>query len=94
MIITDRRGFMKVTAGAAVALSEVGRGVSFWGELPANKKLGCIQNNDVNNILYGCSGASITPDEYREAVGHLLDGKPRVLVSGGGVVGDLAEGRS
>ena len=44
-----------------------------------NKRLGTIQNNDVNNILHAGSGKDMTPDEYRIAVGHLLDGGPDVL---------------
>lgn len=44
-----------------------------------NKTLGTIQNNDVNNILASSSGKGMTPDEYRTAVGHVLDGGPNVL---------------
>ena len=49
------------------------------------KTLGTIQNNDVNNILFSSSGKGMTPDEYRTAVGHLLDGRPNVLAQNVGV---------
>ena len=49
------------------------------------KNLGTIQNNDANNILLAGSGKDITPDEYRTAVGHLLDGKPGVLAQNVGM---------
>ena len=50
-----------------------------------NKRLGTIQNNDINNILLSSSGKDVTPEEYREAVGHLLDGKPSVLAQNVGM---------
>jgi hypothetical protein len=43
------------------------------GELPDNKHLGTVQNNDINNILHTSSGKDATPAEYRTAVEHLLD---------------------
>ncbi len=48
-------------------------------ELPGNRRLGSILNNDGNNILFASSGPEATPDEYREGVGHMLDAKPGVL---------------
>jgi inosose dehydratase len=54
-------------------------------DLPGNKKLGTIQNNDINNILCNSSGKDMTPDEYRTAVCHLLEGKPTVLAQNVGL---------
>ena len=50
-----------------------------------NKCLATVQNNDINNILCDSSGKDVTPEEYREAVGHLLDGKPSVLAQNVGM---------
>ena len=85
MEVTSRREFMKWTVGAIAALSGAEGGASAGDAFPGNRQLGCIQNNDINNILYNSSGADITPDEYREAVGHLLDGKPNVLAQNVGL---------
>ena len=44
------------------------------------KRLGSIQNNDINNILCQAeTPADMTPQAYRDAVAHLLEGKPCVL---------------
>ncbi len=43
------------------------------------RKLDTIQNNDSNNIIHQGSGQDMTPDEYRRAVHHLLDGEPSAL---------------
>jgi hypothetical protein len=44
-----------------------------------NKKLGTIQNNDVNCMLVSGSGKGLTPKEYGIVVGHLLDGGADVM---------------
>jgi len=43
------------------------------GQLPENRRLGTILNNDSNNILLASSGADIAAQEYRRAVDFLLD---------------------
>ncbi len=48
-------------------------------QLKPNRELGTIQNNDINNILHGGYEGDMRPQDYREAVGHLLEGKPSVL---------------
>ena len=50
-----------------------------------HRKLGTIQNNDVNNILHNGSGKDMTAEEYRTAVGHVLDGGPDVLAQNVGM---------
>ncbi len=50
-----------------------------------NRTLGTIHNNNVNNILAWSSGVGMTPAEYREAVDHLLDGKPGLLAQNVGI---------
>jgi hypothetical protein len=45
----------------------------------ANRRLGSILNNDMNNILCVLSGIHTTPEQYKKAVLHLLDTKPGVL---------------
>src|SRR3990172_11591499 len=50
-----------------------------------NKTFGVIQNNDINNILNASSGSEISAEEYREAINHLLDGKPGVLAQNVGM---------
>ena len=54
-------------------------------EIPDNKKLGSILNNDINNILIALSGSKTTPAEYKKAVFHLLDAKPGVLAQNVGM---------
>ncbi len=53
--------------------------------LPANRELGVIQNNDIDNILFASSGRDMTPQEYLQAVGHLLEGGPKVLAQNVGL---------
>src|SRR5262249_5965053 len=54
-------------------------------ELPNNKQLRIILNNDINNILTSCSGKNITAQEYKRAVEALLGGKPVVLAQNVGM---------
>ena len=82
---STRRRFIKSGLGAAASIAHLRAPAAASQPLPANKRLGSIQNNDINNILWTSSGKAITPDEYREAVGHLLDGKPNVLAQNVGM---------
>ena len=50
-----------------------------------NRALGSVLNNDINNILWACSGAEITPEEYQRAVFGLLDAGPGVLAQNVGM---------
>ena len=70
--------------GLALAASATSAALAA-GELPDNRKLGSILNNDINNILYVLSGDKTTPAEYKKAVMHLLDAKPGVLAQNVGV---------
>lgn len=55
-------------------------------ELPGdNKRLGTIFNNDINNILWACSGKDTSPAEYRYAVRRILDLTPGVLAQNVGM---------
>ncbi len=48
-------------------------------ELPSNKKLGSIFNDDGAGILEAVSGGDVTPDEYRKVIHGLLDSQMGVL---------------
>ena len=50
-----------------------------------NRALGSVLNNDINNILWACSGAEITPEEYQRGVFGLLDAGPGVLAQNVGM---------
>lgn len=54
-------------------------------ELPHNKKLGTIFNNDINNILCALDGKNTTTDDYQRAVYAILDSKPGVLAQNVGL---------
>jgi len=49
------------------------------------KNLGSILNNDIDNILYAITSGPTAAEEYRQAVGHLLDTQPGVLAQNVGM---------
>jgi len=54
-------------------------------QLPGNKQIGSILNNDIDNIFAALSGAETTPAEYKKAVGHLLETQPGLLAQNVGM---------
>ena len=81
----NRRMFLKVGAGT-LATAATPRPAARGSEKPSdNRRLGTVYNNDGNIILNACSGKAITPDEYRAAVGHLLEGQPNLLAQTVGI---------
>ena len=54
-------------------------------DLPNNKSLKSILNNDINNLLISSSGASISSQEYKRSVRGLLAARPLVLAQNVGM---------
>jgi hypothetical protein len=57
-------------------------GAAHRGELPANRKLGTIFNNDTDNIIYAMDPQKPVEaiiEDYRRALNEILDAKPGVL---------------
>src|SRR2546425_8093439 len=80
----DRRKFMQTAAAGGLMLT--GRTASYAkSELPDNKHLASILNNDINNMLVSSSGAQMTAEEYRRAVRGLIEPRPGVLAQNVGL---------
>jgi hypothetical protein len=54
-------------------------------EVPPGKKLRTVFNNDIDNILWALDGDQTTPEQYRHAVGCMLDARPGVLAQNVGL---------
>jgi len=83
--MTHRRRFLQSSLLAAAAWPAQRLAGKKAQSIMGNKNLGTIYNNDINNIIIACSGKEITPDEYRAAVGYMLDGKFQVLAQNVGM---------
>ena len=74
-----------ITAAILAVLTTCGEVRSAGPEIPDNKKLGTIYNNDINCILGSLPGGKATPGGYKAVVLDLLDAGPGVLAQNVGM---------
>lgn len=73
------QGLSSVTGLALFMLCATPSASTAWDELPSNRDLGSIFNDDEASLLERLWDDEMTPEQYRKAIDRLLDAKPGVL---------------